>query len=324
MIETITIDKIYNLEGIILEKDATFKNNIFIVATAVVRVEVNSNSKITDKAILKINNIIISECVKYTISTLNQEQFSSKIEDLSEDDFFEELKKDNTETTVSQELKPKFEEQILIFDKKETNPNLQNVISAELVSFSIDFSDYIINEKNNCLKINDKIIEVPIGNYSPEELIECLNDLTETEILFVLNKKTEVVEISYNKKTPLGGSIKDKNYIIDFDIKNSIYFILAMLKQSYNLKDKKITGEMKHKIKHQSFIDLEICYTETEKENHRILTDVKYNDTIHYYPQLSKKVLLNQQLVQNVKLNMDYDTRGRPYTFSIKFVSVII
>lgn len=324
MIETITLDKIYQLTGITVEKDLDFKNNIFIVATAVIRVEVQKDIKFNNTIVLKINNIIIAESVKYIISTLNFESLSSKIEDLTEEDtdFFEELKKDKKEEI--KELKPEFEEQILIFDKEETNINLKNVISAELVCFSVDFSDYIINENNNCLKINDTIIEVPVGNYSPNELIEYLNDVTDPEILFTLDKKTEIIEIDCMQKASSFASVKNKSIIVDFDIKNSMYYILAVLKQSYNLKEKKIVGQMKHKINHPSFIDIEIFYTENHLEKHRILTNVNYNNTIHYYPKISKKVVLNQQNVDNIKLKMNYNTRGRPYTFSIKFVNVLI
>jgi hypothetical protein len=322
MVEDITIQKIDKLYGLRLDKDEFFKNSIFMVTIAVVREELKKQNTPSNNLAIKINNIIISEAVKYIYNSLNTEQYSSNIEELSEneeelkEDYFEELKKDNVE------IKPKFEEELLIFDKEETNANLQNIISAELVSFSIDFSDYIINETNNCFKVNDDNITIPIGNYSPDELIECLNDVTHPEILFSIDKKLDKVNISCLKKT---SSLKEnKSYIIDFDVKNSIYLVLGISKQSFNLNTKQITSEIKHKICHPPFIDVEIQYSTNFSEKHRILTNVPYNDTIHYTPKFSKKILLNQQEVKTVKLLTNYNTRGRPYTFSIKFVSVLI
>lgn len=326
MIEDITLEKIYKHYQLKLIKDEYFQNSIFMVSTAVVREELKKQVKPSNNLAIKINNIIISESVKYIYNSLNTEQYSSNIEDLSDDeeinqeskdDYFEELKKDTVE------LKPKFEEEVLIFDKEETNANLQNIISAELVSFSIDFSDYNINETNNCFKVNDTLIEVPIGNYSPDELIDCLNEITSTEILFSIDKKLDKVNIiSSSKKT---SSLKEnKSYILDFDVKNSIYLILGIAKQSFNLNTKQVTAEIKHKICHPSFIDVEIQYSPNFSEKHRILTNVPYNSTIHYTPKFSKKILLNQQEVKTVKLLTNYNTRGRPYTFSIKFVTVLI
>ena len=325
MIEDITLEKLYKLYKVKLIKDEFFQNSVFMIATSVIREELKRKVTPGNSLAIKINNIIISEAVKYIYNTLNPEQYSSNIEDLSEDeeiieeeskDYFEELKKDNVE------LKPKFEEELLIFEKEETNANISNVMSAELISFSIDFSDYIINETNNCFKVNDSIIEVPVGNYFPDELIETLNEITDAEINFSIDKKIDKVIISHTKRT---SSIKEnKSYILDFDVKNSIYLILGILKQSYNLNSKQVTAEIKHKICHPSFIDVEIQYSEKFSEKHRILTNVPYNNTIHYTPKFSKKILLNQQQVKNVKLLTNYNTRGRPYTFSIKFVSVLI
>jgi hypothetical protein len=324
MIEDISIEKIYKLYGLGLDKDEFFQTSIFMVATAVVREELKKQNKPSNNLAIKINNIIIAEAVKYIYNSLNTEQYSSNIEDLSDEeiqeeepkDYFEELKKDTVE------LKPKFEEELLIFDKEETNANLQNIISAELVSFSIDFSDYIINETNNCFKVNDENITIPVGNYSPDELMDCLNDVTQPEILFSIDKKLDKVNITCLKKT---SSLKEnKSYIIDFDVKNSIYLILGISKQSFNLNTSKITSEIKHKICHPPFIDVEIQYSTNFSEKHRILTNVPYNDTIHYTPKFSKKILLNQQEVKTVKLLTNYNTRGRPYTFSVKFVSVLI
>lgn len=336
MLESIILDKLYNSTGISLNrKDPLFEQNMVMIATAVIRDEIKTLRTFGKAEVIKINNIIIVECVRHLSSlVVEPPQLSSQLDDISDtasevSDFFEELKIDNLpKQEIKQELKPEFVEELLVFDEEITVTNLKNVVSAELISISIDFSDYIVTEHNNSFCIDNIEKEVPIGNYTPEELLIEINNLVNPGLYFKLNISTDTITIYQQKiqNRSMTGAIKDrenqKQINIDFGTRNSISKLIGFSPKTYIIKENDLTAEVKHNIKHPSFFDVVVTYDKEHSEKHMVLTNVQYNSTIHYTPPFSKKVLLHQQSIEDVsiKINMGtYNHRGRRYMALIKF-----
>jgi hypothetical protein len=185
----------------------------------------------------------------------------------------------------------------------------------------LDFSDYIVTENNNCFCINNEEKSINVGNYTPLELIETLNK--QTDLIFNIDRLTDNVNITQkvSEKKSMTGAIKDqKQYDIDFGVKNSIGNLLGFLPRTYTLKDKSLVSENKHCIKHKPEVKVSFTFDEIEMEV-RLQTNVNYNETIHYNQ--TKIIKTEPREIKNVNIKSDYNTRGRPYCFNFKFTYLI-
>lgn len=323
MLEDIITQKVYKITGFLMDKkDPFFQKNLLVIATSVSREELKFFKNVDDKAIVKINNIIIKECIEFLTDIIKKdspkEEYSSKLEEIEETDQIEQI--EQAEKEIKEPLKnlhPSFTSEILKFDKETTQANLKNISSIEFVSCYIDFSDYIVTEFNNCFCINNEEKIISIGNYTPKELIEELNE--KTELIFSIEKLTDNIVISQkvSEKKTMTGAIKDqKQYNIDFGVKNSINNILGFLPKTYILKEKSLISENKHYIKHKPEINVKINFDDTEMDL-SLNTNVEYNQTIHYNQ--TKIIKFDPRDIKNVNIKLDYNTRGRPYCFNFKF-----
>lgn len=112
------------------------------------------------------------------------------------------LKNNLTKETPIQKSK---EETIKInLDQFSKKVNLENVVEIEFLKLDIKNVDYIINESNNLLMIDSKPVIISPGNYTPEQLIQKLNEVCE-------NVKFTICE--YNRKVTI--SIEDAESIIE-------------------------------------------------------------------------------------------------------------
>jgi hypothetical protein len=330
MLENLIPKKIFKNTGYEIEsKDPFFQKNLMMITTSVVRDEIKNVKNYDTMDIVKINNIVIKECVEFFTNIINTEQeeneedYSSKIEDI--EDPIQELEQIQIRDDVVQpkELKPTFSSEILIFDSESTEANLKNIVSVEFVSCCIDFSDYIVTENNNCYCIDNEEKSISVGNYTPEQLVELLS--SESKLLFKIDSLTDNITIQQeeqNNRKSMTASIKDKRqFNIDFGVKNSISSLLGFSSKTYILKEKKIVSENKHCIKHPANIKVNILFDERPIKL-VIPTDVKYNETIHYRTPVDKKIKLEPSDIENVKITTDYNTRGRPSSFTFKFTKL--
>jgi hypothetical protein len=334
MLENIIIDKLYELYQLsINRKDPIFKKNLMLVVTTIITDELQTLKTFDNKALVYINNIIIKETVGYLNSLLNQRvvepevDFSSK---LSEEDFFEELKIDNRveqEVEVPKTPQVTYEEEVLIFDKiGNTKVDVKNVVSIELMSLSCDFSWYTVNETNCNICIDNVEYSLKNGNYTPVDLVDTLTDLCE-DLQFKIDSRDEKV-IMFQKnqkgKKSMTGSIKEnqKQVNINFGVKNSIGPLLGFEQKTYILKDEPITSEVKHNIKLPGHFNVVIKYNENILDKHTIITNVSYNDTIHYKPMVYKKIQLDKSDIVSVNCELQYNTM-RPVIYFVKFTKML-
>lgn len=335
MLENIIIDKLYELYNIsINRKDPIFKKNLMLVITTVITDQ--SLKTFDNKALVFINNIIIKETVDYLYSLLNRRvverepevDFSSK---LSEEDYFEELKVDNRveQPDVIQKPEnvsgPTYEEEVLIFDKiGKTQVDVKNVVSVELISFSCDFSWYTVNESNCNICIDNIEYSLKNGNYTPDDLVESLTDLCE-DLQFkidIVDEKVIMFQKNQKLKKSMTGSIKDKKIVnINFGVKNSIGLLLGFDLKTYILKDEEITSEVKHNIKLPGHFNVVFKYNEDILDKHVVLTDVRYNDTIHYKPIASNKIQVDKKDIFCIDCELQYNT-NRPVIYFVKFTKM--
>jgi hypothetical protein len=308
-----------------------------LVVTTIITDELQTLKTFDNKALVYINNIIIKETVGYLNSLLNQRvverepevDFSSK---LSEEDFFEELKIDNrveqTEVIQKPEIVngPTYEEEVLIFDKiGNTKVDVKNVVSIELMSFSCDFSWYTVNETNCNFCIDNVEHSVKNGNYSVDELMAELSRIVSFEVDPV-NESVIVSQILIKEKKSMTGSIKQKEnqkqVNINFGVKNSIGPLLGFELKTYILKEEPITSEVKHNIKLPGHFNVVIKYNEDILDKHTIITDVSYNDTIHYKPIVHKKIHIDKQYIVSVNCELQFNTM-RPVIYFVKFTKML-
>jgi hypothetical protein len=330
MLESIIIDKLYETVSISLNRrDPLFKKNMMLVMTTIITDEISNLKTFDNKALMFINNIIIKETVGYikNLVTQNQElERSSKLSEEGSDlfekeDYFEELKIDKVVEPLEKVIPgPKYEETVLIFDQSTNNTDIKNVVSFELVSFSFDFSGYIVDEKNCNFCVDNEPIVVQHGNYTPELLVETLTKLT--NLHFTINPVTEKVTISRPGTKSLTGTNKQKSSNIDFGVVSSINNLLGFENRTYILKNEDLLAINKHNITHPIVVDLNIQLNENAPDLHRILTDVRYNYPVHYKPNVPRKISIDRTDVKNVNINFDYIS-NRPYICYIKFNSLI-
>jgi hypothetical protein len=323
MLEELITQKIFKVSGFSMDKkDPFFQKNLLLIATSVSREEIKLVKSVDEKVLVKINNIIIKECIWFLMDIMNKEQeYSSKLEDIEEPEEQEETEivkvHREIEEPVIKQLKPSFTSEILAFDKETTEANLKNVVSVEFVSCYLDFSDYIVTEYNNCFCINNEEKSITPGNYTPLELIEALKE--KTDLIFNIEKLTDNVILTQkpSEKKSITGAIKDqKQYNIDFGVKNSISNLLGFLPKTYILKEKMLISENKHCIRHKPEVKVNFTFDELEM-GIKLYTNVDYNQTIHYSD--SKIIKSDPRDIKNVNIKMDYNTRGRPYCFNFKF-----
>jgi hypothetical protein len=321
MLESIIPEKIFSVTGTRLPKDDTFfQQNLMMIAMTVTRDEIKEVKVYDTSSVIKINNIIITECVKYISSLLQQqeeEQLSSKLEDIEEDIAMESLPVKKEETVVI----PKLKETLLIFEKYNTSAKLKNIVSAEISYVSVDFSDYLVTENNCCFCINNDEKQVPIGNYTPTGLVESLSQIS--GLSFQIDSVTEKIKITQqtsNKKS-LTGSIKESQtqYNIDFGVKNSICGMIGFSPVMYTLKETPIFSEFKHSINFPQDIAIDVSMG-TYKLSIRIPTVTEYNKTIHFTPKVSEKVTINGEDIDDVIVDTNgYNFRNRPFKIAILF-----
>jgi hypothetical protein len=326
MLEKLVISKVKQLTSLIVEADdPSFSQQLMLITSTVISSELRLNPKVDNSTVLRINSIIIAEASKYISNLLLVQSSSSKIEELYESEEEPEI-----EPVLLRQAEPEnpvtFKTEILSFDKPVTEVNLKNVISIELVNCYFDFSDYVLTENNNSFYLDNEPVTIKIGNYTPSQLINNVNDLVSAKVLFEIDPFTENIIISQHKsKKSMTGSIKDnqKQVNLDFGVKNSIAKLLGFSEKTYIIKEQTLVSEFKHNIKHPSVVKFSVSFDNSCKLEYSVPTNVKYNETIHYKPNFSNVIKTQNIDINFVTINLEYNTRGRPFSFDVKFNSVV-
>jgi hypothetical protein len=318
MLEKLIVSKVSKLTLQTVEPDdPTFQQHLLMIATTIISSEIKLNPRADNNTVLKINAIIIAEVSKYISKLILEQSSSSRIEELSETESV--IEPSVNDPVFEPENKLQIETIICSFDREITEVNLKNVVSVEFLDCHFDFSDYVVTENNNCMNIDNEPFNISIGNYTPESLIQELN--SNSKIVFEIDKLTDNIFIQQPKvKKSMTGTIKDnqKQVNVDFGVKNSLANLLGYSPKTYIVKDQTIVSNFKHQIKHPQSMEFTIdCGTTTLK--HTVPLNVKYNETIYYKPDFSKVIELSNIDIQSVNITTDYNMRGRPYSFNLKF-----
>lgn len=352
MLEDLSIKKIYNISGILLNKDDLFfKDNFMMVTLAVIKEEEKKRTLLT---ITKINGIIIKEVINFIIHCINNEkqepeELSTKL-DPDEDDFFEELKTDIITQRDSipilvppvEELKPLFKDDMYYLETGDMDKTIDGFVSSikldnikeiQMMDFSIDNSDYIVTEYNNTFAIDDINITIECGNYTGNEIEEEIQQQIVSKIddtlEFKMKKKTDsfYIQSTVKKTKSLTGSLKEqKSYHIDFGTLNSINKLLGFEAKSYKLKSDDMIEGVKHRIGYNQYVNI-LINCGSHELRYKILMDVGYNKTKYFVPKTDNLMINNDNTTFNVdSLSIKitdmygniYNTRGRRFNISFR------
>lgn len=357
MLEDLSIKKIHNAGISVRKTEPFFIDNFRMVVVTILEEEEKKKNVLP---VSKINGIIIKEVVNFIIRCANEPednheenlQSSTKLDLEDDDDFFEELKRDNIEqipdehliqdTKEVNEIKPIFKEHIYCFETNDTEKmvdgyklpiTMGNIKELRLHEFSIDNSDYIVTEYNNSFAIDNVDIILECGNYTAPEVEKIIQQQIVSKIdgslEFKLKSNTDGFCFqNVGKKTKsLTGSLKEqKPYHIDFGTANSISKLLGFEAKSYKLKNDETIEGVKHRLGYNQYINLtigcgehEICY--------KILLDVGYNKTKYFMTDQGKSITSQDDVlfdVDNIRVKIKdmydnfYNTRGRNFNISFR------
>jgi hypothetical protein len=337
MIIDITLNKIYSIVGISLDRDESiFINNFLIVLEEIVSQEEKGNNQ---PSITKINGIIIKEAVNYIIHCMEDnptDKMSTLLDDnddIDQDEIFEDVGIEKEEDVKSKnnqvDLKPLFEDEIYSFDAKdlhmcnniyENDISLKNIKYMQILSCSIDNSDYIINEYNNTFAVDNIEIVIKSGNYTAKEISDEINEKIDDRIEFGFDKTNDSFFLCCRN------SLDEKSYNIDFGTVNTASKVLGFIAKSYKLKSSgKLCGE-KHSLCYNRYITMKIS-NGTHEISNIIIMNVPYNNTKHYIPETTNIIKNDDGSLYNIdKLSISftndngfpYNTRNRNFTVLLK------
>lgn len=280
--------------------------------------------------VLKMNNIIIMEIFNYIINSVQKEPMSTVIESESDEESDEESEKAPVEQ-IKKDQRLSYNYDLYSISKNDLTNNtfnlsLDKVIEIKLDSFTIDNSDYIINEFNNCLEVNNQPIEVPIGNYKPLELLSILEH--------AINETSSGVVIKFNRISEFYSFevIDQPEATLNFATTNSICSILGFEYLQLSLTPNKIFTGIKHRLVRASHINIDICFSEDEKEilhlKYKILLDVPYNETKYFTPLFNNSNNSNAFRINSLNVeitNQDgkpYNSRSRNFIIDLAIKSI--
>lgn len=355
MIRDISLDKIKQLTGIVIDPSESFYRIPF---NEIVK-EVSEYSQ-EFETVTKANSVIIKELVNFIVKKINM-QHSTSLDDINDENEIEEIRQPIDEKVQVKQQKNIFTEEIYCFDMDEmTNENgryyydlyLKNVKEIKVISCTIDNSDYILNENNNTLEIDNQIIKIPVGNYNAIELTEKIQEIIDITI----NSKTEnfcKIEIKvsryddcfsfefqklFSDKKSLTGSIKEaqleRSILVDLSCNNSIYSLIGFQPKTYKIiVGDKIVGK-KHKINFTTHVKMNLGVMYQEKIigniNQRILMDVPYNSTKFFISQTSNSIVPDQLLdFDRISISFSnseskiYNTRDRVFSVEVLIKKLI-
>lgn len=333
MVRDISLKKIKQMTGVSIDSEESFYRVPF---NEIINEVAEYYSEF--KTITKANNVIITELVKFIVKKINM-QHSTPLDDIEEydnapyeennemDDKKEHVLISKQEDVLYQNEKTsQFIEEVYCFEMNEMVRNdtdaydydlyIKNVKEVKVISCTIDNSDYIVNENNNIIEIDNQTIKLPIGNYNSQELTQKIQG----EIDILVNSKTEnfcklELKVSrvddcfsfefqklFTEKKSLTGSIKEsqmeRSTLIDLSCKNSMCCLIGFQPKTYKiLIGDNIVGK-KHKITFTSHVKMDFNIISEENIvkciNQRILMNVPYNSTKHHIPEVSNSFSANE------------------------------
>lgn len=355
MIQSICLKKIkFNVPKLQFDRIVEFYEETFNnVMNTVFNEEIKNNINTPLKgAIIKINNIVIKEAYNYILDM--EIDMSTKIEDIPEEktEYIEELRREISEKEDVKELPVPaltFMEDIYEINSKDMSnevdaesgditytselyvPNIKNI---ELVQIRIDKSDYMITEFCNKFTVNDFPLEIPVGNYSEIELVDCIQNLLDLEV----NSKDDYIfniHITFQKnkecfilscRDSILNEMAQSSLKVDFSVKHSVAHLIGFEMKIYTLKNDTVFTGLKHHLSFPMLVLFNIDFTSEIKTQAVVPLNVEYNCTKFYdleYKKLytSKDPLFN---ISDIKItlqnerNEPYNPRGRDFYIRFK------
>ncbi len=290
-------------------------------------------------SVIKINSIVMREAFNY-ITNLREEEppMSTPIEEIQEETFerteyVDELKRENNEKKDIEEIKPlvpQFSEELyeigsrnMTKEKEEyiSEIYIPNIKKIDLLQLRVDKSDYMITEYCNKFEIDGKTIEIEPGNYNEMELTQCIQALLDKNV----NSKEDFIMkilINFEKRNDYYSFIyktidspPKQTIHLNFDVKESIHFILGYDKKVYHLnKDDIVTGH-KHNLCYPSLVLFNINFTDNIKAQALAPLNVNYNETKFYDLEYKKSYESKEGTLfdlSQIKITLENE-RGEPY-----------
>jgi hypothetical protein len=351
MIQSICLKKIkFNVPKMEFDKIMEiFEETFNTVMNTVFIEEIKNNGDISIKnAIIKINNIVIKEAYTYILN-LDMEM-STKIEDIPEEktEYIEELRREVSQKEDIKEATipiPNFEEDLYEISSKDMTKDgdvytselyIPNIKNLELLQIRVDKSDYMITEYCNKFTVNNIQIEIPTGNYSEVELVECIQNLLDLnvnskddyifKVCITFQRNRECFVLSY-KETLLNESSNMSSVNVDFSGKTSIAYLIGFEKRIYSFNIGDSSSGMKHHLAFPILALFNIDFTSEVKAQAVVPLNVEYNGTKFYDLEYKKLYTSpNEPLfnISNIKItvqnerNEPYNTRGRDFYIRFK------
>lgn len=305
------------------------------------------------ESVIKINSIVMKEAFNYITNLREEEpQMSTPIEEIQEErtEYIDELKRENDEKVDVQETKPlvaEFTEELYEIGSRNMTKDgicyiseiyIPNVKKIDLLQLRVDKSDYMITEYCNKFEIDGLVIEVEPGNYDELELTnsiqslldKCINSKEDFLMKILINFEKRNDSFSFTYKTIDNESKQNVN--LNFDIKDSMYFILGYDKKSYNLhKDDKLIGH-KHDLTYPTLVLFNIDFTNNIKAQALAPLNVNYNETKFYDLEYKKSYQSKEGTlfdISEIKITLEnergecYNTREREFYIRFKTTCLI-
>lgn len=302
-------------------------------------------------SVIKINGIVMKEAFNYIINIREEPVISTPIEDFGVENIMstpiEEIKEEVVERTeYIEELKREIKEKKEIEEPKPLVPQfteelyeigsnnmikegemyiseiyVPNIKKLDLIQLRVDKSDYMITEYSNKFKVDGITIHIEPGNYTEEELTQCVQVLLDKhinskddylmKIIINFEKLNDTYSFAYKSMLP-----SSKETIkLNFDIRQSIGPILGFGKRTYALnKDDKLTGN-KHNLSYPSLVLFDIDFAHEIKAQAIAPLNVNYNETKFYDLEYKKSYQCKEGDlfgISKIKIKLQNE-RGEPY-----------
>jgi hypothetical protein len=319
LLKTLVSKRIMKTIGVDINENEDFLSILGQVIQGVVEKETEKVKHLgVSDAVLKINNIIISEAVIFLISQVDK---STTLPQQPP----QQPQQPPQQPQQQPQQPPRPRQKEIIYNLESKNfeyskgnftykTNLDGISHIQLLSVFVDNTDYNVSETKNTLMVDQQEIKIKPGNYSQGSLLTALQSLLPDDVSLDFIKPTG--QFVFSSNTPCK---------IDFTVKNSLFNVMGFQRNIYKVEDK-LTGDSCI-LKNTPYIDAGIMfkYQEETKENIdlRIPLDVGRGDTKFFYPYISQSVndvAAIEQIVVSFRDSEgnEFQTRNREFYISFK------
>jgi hypothetical protein len=353
LIASLVIKHVHKISGHIMDKyDENFKNDLNMVITAIVNEEAPKHrGQVSTESVIRINNIIISEATRFILSNITHEETTEQdIQHTSIIDLPDEIQEPPKPEPVmvppppvQQEQEPitapEFVSEYLFinsndFTKEDEGVYFYNIsidgIDVSLDLLTLDNSDYIITETSCELMVDGTTVSIPLGNYTPEQIVEAFNATPATDLRIKYSPLDECFVMEYPKKS--ANTVKElkesRSIIVDFCLRNSIHKKLGFDMMTYTIKQGESVKGSKHCLQVPPYIKATLQITEQDTVEYRVPMDVPRNATKFFRDPRYFKLNIQDCNINRIVLRLfnsegkPYHPRGREFSVNIKLTKL--